>query len=137
MQSLRKKWENLQTIKLIVKKKQSKTFYMISKLLSLLFVVCSCSDDPEPDPTSIKSSFWSLSGSCCWLALANCQAGIDGGTTGLFEDTAGNCFLKQKFSYAVGWNFCVRQLPAQQKPFNTGNFRFQLEKLPYTAAILT
>lgn len=70
--------------------------YMISRLLSLLLVVCSCSDEPDPEPTSINSSFWSCSESCSWLALASCHAGIDGGTTGLLEDTAGNCFLNKR-----------------------------------------
>lgn len=64
---------------------------MISKLLSLFFAPCSGSDEVEPDPISISSSdFRSCSTSCG--TLANCQAGMDGGTTGLL-DTDGNCFL--------------------------------------------
>lgn len=66
--------------------------YIISKLLSLFFVPCSGSDEPEPEPISIKSSdLGSASGS--EVALDNCQAGMEGGTTGALE-TEGNCFLK-------------------------------------------
>lgn len=69
--------------------------HIISKLDSLVFIPCSGSEDPDPDPkSSIKSSLcssWSPSG----LTLANCHAGMEGGTTGVFA-TVGNCFLQEK-----------------------------------------
>lgn len=75
----------------------SRTAHIISKLDSLVFIPCSGSEDPDPDPnSSSKSSFgssWSPSG-LSGSTLDNCQAGIEGGTTGVFE-TEGNCFLQE------------------------------------------
>lgn len=95
-------------------------YSIISKLLSLFLVPSPGSDWLSPEIMSIRSSdftsisFESPSAGSGWLD--SCQAGIDGGTTGLF-DTDGNCFLQPQNNYFPNSTFLTVTNRFKSSPF--------------------